>query len=269
MCALATIGFIRPLRPSFIKPRLVLLIFILHASSYAPDTLRRKGRRETENLLIAGRRLKERIDVITILSPLVQKSCLAQMLHSFPSDAVSVPKLTPRVQKVVELLLDIKDMEMMSYVNPSRLSPLSDVDDQTRKIWCETTTGLPITVSSATCWRTRCPSFVEIWTEASKIKAKSSNSQTLYLHTTDNGTDLRVYDHGGQGGVASRAFCQLAKPDRQNPTYIVGMELPALTRDTPFRSNSQLHEKLTPHLEDHMVFNCTPAGSFVDLHVGQ
>ena len=152
-------------------------IFLLLASSYAPDTLRRKGRRETENLLIAGRRLKERIDVITILSPLVEKSGLAQTSHGFPSDAVSVPKLTPRVQKVVELLLDIKDMEMMSYVDPSRLSPLSDVDDQTRKIWCETTTGLPITVSSATCWRTRCPSFVEIWTEASKIKAKSSNSR--------------------------------------------------------------------------------------------
>jgi hypothetical protein len=156
-------------------------IFLLLASSYGPDTLRRRGRRETENLLIAGRRLKEQTEVTTILSPLVQKSGLAQILHSngFQSDAVSVPKLSPRAQKVVELLLDVKDMDMMSYVDPSRLSPLSDVDDQTRKIWCETTTGLPITVSSATCWRTRCPSFVEIWTEASKIKAKSSNSPNL------------------------------------------------------------------------------------------
>lgn len=46
------------------------------------------------------------------------------------------------------------------------------------------------------------------------------------------------------------------------------MEPPALIQDTPFRSNTQLHEKLTPYLEQHMVFNLTPKYSFVDLHVG-
>ena len=49
-----------------------------------------------------------------------------------------------------------------------------------------------------------------------------------------------MFERGEEGGVAAKSFCQLVKPDRQNPTYIIGMEPPALTQDTPFRSNTQL-----------------------------
>jgi hypothetical protein len=147
-------------------------MFLLLSSSYAPDTVRRIGTDDLKALLAAAGSFD---GDTAILSPLVKKHGLDRTtLLVGRSVSGSVPTL--REQKVVELLLEVKDMDIMSGVNPSRLSPLSDVDDQIRKIWCETTTGLPIVVPAAPCWRNRCPSFVEVWTEALKIKPKGSNA---------------------------------------------------------------------------------------------
>jgi hypothetical protein len=104
--------------------------------------------------------------------------------------------------------------------------------------------------------------------EVAKIKPKGVKCTLLLVRRLTACVDLRVFERGEQGGVAAKAFCQLVKPDPQNSTYIIGMEPPALTQDTPFRSNTQLHRMLTPYLEQHMVFNLTPQHSFVDLHIG-
>jgi hypothetical protein len=46
--------------------------------------------------------------------------------------------------------------------------------------------------------------------------------------------DLRVFEQGKQTGRASMAFCQLARPNAANPTYIIGVEPPALTKSQNF-----------------------------------
>jgi hypothetical protein len=80
---------------------------------------------------------------------------------------------------------------------------------------------------------------------------------------------LRVFEGGEIRGNPQSAFCQLAQPNHDNPTYIVGMEPPALVKTTPFHASPQLQQHITLHLERRMVFNLTPKYSFVDLHIGQ
>jgi hypothetical protein len=64
-------------------------------------------------------------------------------------------------------------------------------------------------------------------------------------------------------------FCQLAKPDPMNPTYIVGAESRVLARQYRFGSCPELHTQITTYNENRMVFNVTPKYSFVDLHIGE
>jgi hypothetical protein len=174
----------------------------------------------------------------------------------------------PSEQTVIHLLADIDNIHVTSSIDANNLSTLVDVSLETQRLWSKATTGLPILVSASSCWQTRSPSFEEIWIEAAKIKLKGLRYSLLLFRRLTAYVDLRVFERGEQGGVAAKAFCQLVKPDLQNPTYILGLEPPALIQDTPFRSNLQLHGTLTPYLEQHMVFNLTPQHSFVDLHIG-
>jgi hypothetical protein len=78
-----------------------------------------------------------------------------------------------------------------------------------------------------------------------------------------------VFQHGEQQeGLFHKAFFQLQKPDPQNAVYTIGMSLPKIASTTSFRCSPELHKELTPHLEQRMIFNCTPEGSDVDLHTG-
>lgn len=83
-----------------------------------------------------------------------------------------------------------------------------------------------------------------------------------------DGQDLRVYEQGEKSANASLAFCQMARPNPDNPTCIIGMEPPALVRCRTFGSCAQLHQRVTTYLEQRTVFNMTPKFSFVDLHIG-
>lgn len=79
---------------------------------------------------------------------------------------------------------------------------------------------------------------------------------------------MRVFLHGEQvQDKAAAAFCQLARPDPRQPTYIVGVPSPALQR-WEFGGCGQLYQQVTTYQEDRMVFNVTPTYSFVDLHIG-
>jgi hypothetical protein len=79
---------------------------------------------------------------------------------------------------------------------------------------------------------------------------------------------LRVFEGGEIRGNPQSAFCQLAKSNYDNPTYIVGMEPWTLIKNTPFRASPELQQHITLHLERRMVFNLTPEYTFVDLHIG-
>lgn len=169
---------------------------------------------------------------------------------------------------MIHLLANIDNAQITSSIDANNLSTLVNVNPDIQRLWSEATTGLPILVSASSCWQSRCPSFEEIWIEVAKIKPKGMRCNLLLVRRLTAYVDLRVFERGEQGGVAAKAFCQLVKPDPQNPTYIIRIEPPALTQDTPFRSNTQLHRMLTPYLEQHMVFNLTPQHSFVDIHIG-
>jgi hypothetical protein len=128
-------------------------IFLLLASSYGADTIRRKDPEEIGYILTAGGRLNGEPEVIALLSPLLQEYGLPDI---------------PRTRKLEELLHSAND------IDPERLSHLSDINEQTRSIWAEVTTGIPLVASSASCWRSRCPSYEEIWLEAIALSPKSS-----------------------------------------------------------------------------------------------
>lgn len=83
--------------------------------------------------------------------------------------------------------------------------------------------------------------------------------------------DVRVYEQGELSDTVDSnvAFCQLAKPNRLHPTYVIGLEPPFLLRGKPFRIPQQLYSVVTPQLEQRTIFNITPKYSFVDLHIGK
>ncbi|KIW36546.1 uncharacterized protein PV06_11200 [Exophiala oligosperma] len=132
-----------------------------------------------------------------------------------------------------------------------KLRLLTSATEDLRTLWRTHTTGLPTIVPAAACWRGDPPTFEQLWVEMSKIKVN----------------DLRVYEQGEQSANAALAFCQMARPNRDNPICIIGMELPALVRCRAFGGCAQLHQRATTYLEQHTVFNMTPKFSFVDLHI--
>ncbi|KIW36686.1 uncharacterized protein PV06_11101 [Exophiala oligosperma] len=133
----------------------------------------------------------------------------------------------------------------------SKLRLLASATDDLQALWRSHTTRLPTIVPAAACWRGLQPSFEQLWVESMKIKTH----------------DLRVYEQGEQSANAALAFCQLARPNQNNPIYIIGMEPPALIRHRTFGGCAQLHQRVTTYLEQRMVFNMTPKFSFVDLHI--
>ncbi|KAL6240325.1 hypothetical protein RBB50_012763 [Rhinocladiella similis] len=133
----------------------------------------------------------------------------------------------------------------------SKLKLVTSATEDLHTLWKTHTTCLPTVVPAAACWRGLQPSFEQLWIESAKIK--------IY--------DLRVYEQGEQSANAALAFCQMARPNHDNPTCIIGMEPPALVRYRTFGGCAQLHQQVTTYLEQRMVFNMTPKFSFVDLHI--
>ncbi|KAJ9650320.1 hypothetical protein H2198_010375 [Neophaeococcomyces mojaviensis] len=133
----------------------------------------------------------------------------------------------------------------------STLTLLISAPEDLHTLWRTHTTGLPMVVPAAACWRQPAPTFEQLWAEAAKIKAH----------------DLRVYEQGEKSANATLAFCQMAKPNPDNPTCIIGMEPRAWVRGKMFGSCAQLHRRVTTYLEQRMVLNMTPKFSFVDLHI--
>ncbi|KIW36086.1 uncharacterized protein PV06_11600 [Exophiala oligosperma] len=133
----------------------------------------------------------------------------------------------------------------------SKLKLLTSATEDLHTFWKTHTTCLPTIVPAAACWRETPPTFEQLWVETLKIKANNH----------------RVYEQGEQSTNAALAFCQMARPNHDNPICIIGMEPPALVRFRTFGGCAQLHQRVTTHLEQRMVFNMTPKFSFVDLHI--
>ncbi|KAK3045911.1 hypothetical protein LTR09_012565 [Extremus antarcticus] len=70
-----------------------------------------------------------------------------------------------------------------------------------------------------------------------------------------------------QNANINLVLCQLARPSANNPVYAIGLEPAGLFHQYPFRAPPDLHQILTPHLEQRNVINATPKYSLVDLHI--
>jgi hypothetical protein len=108
-------------------------------------------------------------DKITIAAT----TCGTRSLSNSGANRTNASKLSKEtVAQLVDALVPAFALQIGSQQSMRHLSTTADAPNDIQVMWTESTTGMPVVVPAAACWRTSYPSFEEVWSETSKLSAK-------------------------------------------------------------------------------------------------
>ena len=145
------------------------------------------------------------------------------------------------------------------------MSPLEDLSESVKLLWCSSTTSFPRLYESLQCWHDQSPSSRELIVQTlqclKNYETASSPNNELKFKVNYQGEVCPSID-------PELVVAQLVEPDSRNPAFLTGLRL-SLVDERGFRTPYLLSTVAEPFEESNIQVNLTPKFSFVDLHIGQ